>query len=82
MYLHGVEAGFPCQVDSPSVGPGHLRQLFSLHATHECRRIEIETGRGRNGSGSANLFMGHISAVPYLDACCRTFRVYSSGHFT
>ena len=45
VYLDGVEAGFPCQVDSPSVGSGHLRQLFSLHATHECRRIEIETGR-------------------------------------
>mgnify|MGYP006875999768 CR=1 FL=1 len=38
-------------MDSPSVGSGHLRQLFFLHATHECRRIEIETGRGRNGSG-------------------------------
>ena len=80
MYLHRVEPRVVRGVDGLPEIPCHLRDLVLAHTPHGGVGIEVEPRRRADRDLPGGRQMGHVAAVPDLDAGRRAFAVYGVGY--
>ena len=65
--LYGIESGIAGVVDRLAEGTGHRLDFVLVHASYEGGRVEVESGRGRDGYLPGRAAVRHVAAVPQLD---------------
>ena len=77
--LDGVESCIASVVDRVAEGPGHRLDFVLVHTPHKGGRIEVESGRGRDGNLACRAAVRHVAAVAQLNGGLGPFGMNGVG---